>query len=201
MYFAALLARTEDGWEASDMELDDVESLSDLIDLARSASVDDDTVVALIEQEDTWFGVVRVDGEEDPRYYVSNASAASRSSYGSMLTDELLGKDDEDDELDELDLDGTEDGEDEVVASYPDGGSADRDGGDHEYADDTDDTDADDSHDVRAGSEPAPAGPLGDPRLLDDLGVSHKQLMTLDGDALSEIADSLGATEVLEAVR
>lgn len=193
MYFAALLARTEDGWEASDMELDDVESLSDLIDLARAASVDDDTVVALIEQEDTWFGVVRVDGEEDPRYYVSNASAASRSSYGSMLTDELLGKDDEDDELDELDLDGTEDGEDEVVAAYPDGGPADRDG--------EDDTDADDDHDVRAGAEPAPAGPLGDPRLLDDLGVSHKQLMTLDGDALSEIADSLGATEVLEAVR
>ncbi|MCJ0875502.1 hypothetical protein [Streptomyces sp. AP-93] len=200
MYFAALLARTEDGWEASDMELDDVESLSDLIDLARSASVDDDTVVALIEQEDTWFGVVRVDGEEDPRYYVSNASAASRSSYGSMLTDELLGKDEEDDELDDLDLDGTEDGEDEVVASYPDGRPADRDEGD-EYADDTDDADADDSHDVRAGAEPAPAGPLGDPRLLDDLGVSHKQLMTLDGDALSEIADSLGATEVLEAVR
>ncbi|WP_407838331.1 hypothetical protein ACE1OC_21310 [Streptomyces sp. DSM 116496] len=192
MYFAALLARTEDGWEASDMELDDVESLSDLIDLARSASVDDDTVVALIEQEDTWFGVVRVDGEEDPRYYVSNASAASRSSYGSMLTDELLGKDEEDDELDELDLDGTEDGEDEVIASYPDGASADR---------DEEDDDADDSHDVRAGSEPAPAGPLGDPRLLDDLGVSHKQLMTLDGDALSEIAESLGATEVLEAVR
>ncbi|MBT2451118.1 hypothetical protein J7F03_29405 [Streptomyces sp. ISL-43] len=186
MYFAALLARTEDGWEASDLELDDVESLSDLIDLARSAAVDDDTVVALIEQEDTWFGVVRVDGEEDPRYFVSSASAASRSSYGSMLTDELLGKDDEDDELDELDLDGTEDGEEEVVASYADNES--------EEEDDTDD-------DVRAGAEPVPSGPLGDPRLLDDLGVSHKQLMTLDGDALSEIADSLGATEVLEGVR
>lgn len=189
MYFAALLARTEDGWEASDLELDDVESLNDLIDLARSAAVDDDTVVALIEQEDTWFGVVRVDGEEDPRFYLSNASAASRSSYGSMLTDELLGKDEEDDELDELDLDGTEDGEDEVVASYSD--------------DDTEEDDEEDDSDdeVRAGAEPVPSGPLGDPRLLDDLGVSHKQLMTLDGDALSEIAESLGATEVLEAVR
>lgn len=186
MYFAALLARTEDGWEASDMELDDVESLSDLIDLARSAAVDDDTVVALIEQEDAWFGVVRVDGEEDPRYYVSNAAAASRSSYGSMLTDELLGKDDEDDELDELDLDGTEDGEDDDTVPYA-------------RHDTEEDDDADDE--VRAGAEPVPSGPLGDPRLLDDLGVSNKQLMTLDGDALSEIADSLGATEVLEAVR
>ncbi|MET9957873.1 hypothetical protein ABZ128_02090 [Streptomyces sp. NPDC006326] len=182
MYFAALLARTEDGWEASDMELDDVESLSDLIDLARAAAVDDDTVVALIEQEDAWFGVVRVDGEEDPRYFVSNAAAASRSSYGSMLTDELLGSDEEDDELDELDLDGTEDGDEDTISAF----TGLEDGEDEE---------------VGPGAEPVPAGPLGDPRLLDDLGVSHKQLMTLDGDALSEIAESLGATEVLEAVR
>ncbi|MFF1558130.1 hypothetical protein [Streptomyces sp. NPDC058279] len=182
MYFAALLARTEDGWEASDMELDDVESLSDLIDLARSAAVDDDTVVALIEQEDAWFGVIRVDGEEDPRYFVSNASAADRSSYGSMLTKELLGNEEEDDELDELDLDGTEDGEEDAIAAFT-----------------TEEDDADEG--VHGGAEPVPAGPLGDPRLLDDLGVSHKQLMTLDGDALSEIAESLGATEVLEAVR
>ncbi|MFD3544420.1 hypothetical protein ACFWUW_02180 [Streptomyces sp. NPDC058655] len=179
MYFAALLARTEDGWEASDMELDDVESLSDLIDLARSAAVDDDTVVALIEQEDAWFGVVRVDGEEDPRYYVSNAAAAARSSYGSMLTKELLGSDEEEDELDELDLDGTEDGEEEPIAAFVD---------DEEEA-------------GGSGAEPVTAGPLGDPRLLDDLGVTNKQLMTLQGDALSEIAESLGATEVLEAVR
>ncbi|WP_030707934.1 hypothetical protein [Streptomyces sp. NRRL F-2580] len=182
MYFAALLARTEDGWEASDMELDNVESLSDLIDLARSAAVDDDTVVALIEQEDAWFGVVRVDGEEDPRYFVSNASVAARSSYGSMLTKELLGSEEEDDELDELDLDGTEDGEEDAVAAYTDEDAAEAGVG-------------------GTGAEPVPAGPLGDPLLLDDLGVTNKQLMTLDGDALSEIAESLGATEVLEAVR
>ncbi|MGW7327903.1 tRNA adenosine deaminase-associated protein [Streptomyces sp. NPDC054840] len=182
MYFAALLARTEDGWEASDMELDDVESLSDLIDLARSAAVDDDTVVALIEQEDAWFGVVRVDGEEDPRYFVSNASAAARSSYGSMLTKELLGSDEEDDELDDLDLDGTEDGEEDPVAAFTN-------------------EDAEEDEVGGTGAEPVPAGPLGDPGLLDDLGVTNKQLMNLDGDALSEIVDSLGATEVLEAVR
>ena len=111
MYFAALLARTAEGWEASDTELDDVETLTDLIDLARGAAKDDDTVLAFIEHEDAWFGVVRVDGEEDPHIYVSDAAAAARTSYGSMLTDELLGRD-PDDDLDSLvDLDGTEDGE------------------------------------------------------------------------------------------
>src|SRR6478609_2118538 len=116
VYFAALLARTEDGWEASDTELDDVETLSDLADLAREAAAEDDTVLVLIEQEDAWFGVVRVDGEEDPRIYVSDAAAAARSSYGEiLLTDELLGREPGDDgpDLDALDLDGTEDGEDE----------------------------------------------------------------------------------------
>ncbi|MFD6437294.1 hypothetical protein [Streptomyces venezuelae] len=187
MYFAALLARTEDGWEASDTELDDVETLSDLADLAREATADhdDDTVLVFIEQEDAWFGVVRVDGEEDPRIYVSDAAAAARSSYGEiLLTDEMLGRtpdDDGADDLDALDLDGTEDGE-------PEASDADA-SGDPESDDD-------------AGASGAPAGPLGDSEILADLGVPEKDLLGLEsGDALSEIADILGAAEVLETVR
>ncbi|MER5211304.1 hypothetical protein ABT063_12155 [Streptomyces sp. NPDC002838] len=177
MYFAALLARTEDGWEASDTELDDVETLSDLADLAREASPDEDTVLVLIEQEDAWFGVVRIDGEEDPRIYVSDAAAAARSSYGEiLLTDELLGREPGDDDatdLDSLDLDGTEDGEDEDDDDAEDGGSA----------------------------EAVPHGPVGDVEILDDLGVGEKELKSLSADALTEIAESLGASEVLETVR
>ncbi|WP_307128908.1 hypothetical protein [Streptomyces sp. B1I3] len=190
MYFAALLARTEDGWEASDTELDDVETLSDLTDLAREASVDEDTVLVYIEQEDAWFGVVRVDGEEDPRIYVSDASAAARSSYGEiLLTDELLGRepgaDDEIAALEELvDLDGTEDGDPDVT----------KDGADPA---DAAVPDLDPDHDPDA----VPAGPLGDLGLLADLGLSEKDLLTLRTDALMEIADALGASDVLETVR
>ncbi|MET9493871.1 hypothetical protein [Streptomyces sp. NPDC006552] len=185
MYFAALLARTEDGWEASDTELDDVETLSDLSDLAREASAEagaeDDTVLVFIEQEDAWFGVVRVDGEEDPRIYVSDAAAAARSSYGEiLLTDELLGKepDDLDVDLDALDLDGTEDGDTRTADDEEDEGSE------------------------GPGAEIVPPGPIGDTGILADLGVPEKELLALDGvDALSEIADALGASEVLETVR
>jgi putative tRNA adenosine deaminase-associated protein len=178
VYFAALLARTEDGWEASDTELDDVETLSDLADLAREASPDEDTVLVLIEQEDSWFGVVRIDGEEDPRIYVSDAAAAARSSYGEiLLTDELLGRDPDDDDLDALDLDGTEDGEDDDADEGSDGATS---GG---------------------SAEAVPHGPVGDPAILDDLGVSEKELKALSDDALSEIADALGASAVLETVR
>ncbi|MCT4357236.1 hypothetical protein M5362_29455 [Streptomyces sp. Je 1-79] len=176
MYFAALLARTEDGWEASDTELDDVETLSDLIDLAREASVDDDTVIVFIEQEDAWFGVLRVEGEDDPRIYVSDGAAAARSSYGEILTKEILGDDlDDADTLEDLNLDGTEDGE-------PLG----RD---------------DDEDEAGASAESVPAAPVGDRLLLADLGMSESQLQELDSDALAEIADALGAAEVLETVR
>ena len=175
MYFAALLARTEDGWEASDTELDDVETLSDLADLAREASTEDDTVLILIEQEETWFGVVRIDGEDDPRIYVSDAAAAARSSYGEiLLTDELLGREpgDDDADLDSLDLDGTEDGEDE-----------------------------EDGDEDTPSAESVPHSPVGDAEILDDLGVSAKELRALDEDALNTIAEALGASEVLETVR
>ncbi|MFI6336265.1 hypothetical protein [Streptomyces sp. NPDC050535] len=183
MYFAALLARTEDGWEASDTELDDVETLSDLTDLAREASEEADTVLVLIEQEDAWFGVLRLDGEEDPRIYVSDAAAAARSSYGEiLLTDELLGREPGDDDvvdLDSLDLDGTEDGE----------------------PDDADDSDEEDEETVVSG-DAVSHSPVGDRGILADLGVSEKELLALDeGDALSTIADALGAAEVLETVR
>src|SRR5690606_30003197 len=72
VYFAALLARTEDGWEASDTELDDVETLSDLADLAREASPDEATVLVLIQHEDGPLGAVRVAAEQDPRIHASD---------------------------------------------------------------------------------------------------------------------------------
>ena len=178
MYFAALLARTEDGWEASDTELDEVETLADLADLAREASHDDEPVLVCIEREGAWFGVVRVDGEDDPRVFVSDAAAASRSSYGEiLLTDELLGREPDDpDDLDLLvDLDGTEEGEPEPAED-----------------DDVDDT----------GTDAIPAGPVGDSGLLADFGLDEKVLLSLTSqDALGEIADALGCTDMLEAVR
>lgn len=47
-----------------------------------------------------------------------------------------------------------------------------------------------------------PVGPIGDRLILADLGVSERELLALDpNDALSEIAEVLGAAEVLETVR
>lgn len=178
VYFTALLARTEHGWEASDTELDDVESLDELAELAREAATDDEPVLVCIEQEDAWFGIVRVDGEDDPRVFVSDAARAMRSAYGEiLLTDELLGREPEDPyALEQLvDLDGTEDGSD----SGQDAGSEDGPDG-----------------------QDAPPGPVGDPGLMSDFGIAARVVLDLPPEnALGEIADALGCAEVLEAVR
>jgi putative tRNA adenosine deaminase-associated protein len=186
-YFAALLARTEDGWDVSETDLDDVETLADLADLAREAAEDEETVLVFIEQEDAWFAVVRVDGEDDPRVFVSDAAAASRSSYGELvLTDELLGREGEDD-LGDLD---------HLVAEL-----------DEEDAEDSAEADDDEDGSDGPDGQGIPAGPLGDAGLLIEFGFGAKELMDLaaegsvPGDALSEIAEALGCGEVLEAVR
>ncbi|MFE7561142.1 tRNA adenosine deaminase-associated protein [Kitasatospora sp. NPDC057500] len=180
-YFAAVLARTEDGWDVSETELDDVETLADLADLAREATQDDDSVLVFIEQEDAWFAIVRVDGEEDPRIFVSDGAAAARSSYGSVLTDELV---DQAGESEFGDLDN-------LVAELEDGAEA-------------EEQDDDEDGEGRGG---VPVGPLGDAHLLTEFGLAADALIALSGegavpgDALEEIAEALGCGEVLEAVR
>ncbi|MGW2249298.1 tRNA adenosine deaminase-associated protein [Kitasatospora sp. NPDC001660] len=182
-YFAAVLARSEDGWDVSETELDDVETLADLADLARDAAQDDDSVLIFIEQEDAWFAIVRVDGEEDPRIFVSDGAAAARSSYGSVLTDELV---DQAGESEFGDLD-------HLVVELEDS----------EEAEDLDDEAADDT----APHGGVPVGPLGDSHLLTEFGLPSDELLALSGegavpgDALEEIAEALGCGEVLEAVR
>lgn len=180
VYFTALLARTEYGWEASDTELDDVESLDELAELAREAATDDEPVLVCIEQEGAWFGIVRVDGEDDPRVFVSDAARAMRSAYGEiLLSDELLGREPEDPyALEQLvDLDGTEDGSEDGPSAA------------------SDETEAD-------NPERAPAGPIGESGLMADFGIDGPTVLSLAPEnALGEIADALGCAEVLEAVR
>jgi putative tRNA adenosine deaminase-associated protein len=84
-YFAALLARTDDGWEPSDIDLDQVDDLESLADLMRDTAVDEQPVLLFLEQEDLWFAVVRVDGDEDPRVFVSDRTAVAHSAYAEML--------------------------------------------------------------------------------------------------------------------
>ncbi|MFN0281523.1 MAG: tRNA adenosine deaminase-associated protein [Kineosporiaceae bacterium] len=84
-YFTAVLARSGRIWRARDVEVDDAPTLDDLADSLRAVAVGDEPVLAVVEHEDEWFAIVRVDGEELPRLFVSDLAAASGSHYGALL--------------------------------------------------------------------------------------------------------------------
>lgn len=197
-YFAALLARYADEWQARDVDLDEVDDGMGLVEFIREAAEDEepDTAVLLLEQEDVWFAVVRLDVDEDPRVFAADLAAVRRSGYADLLTADSLAP---------LGPDGTPL---EPVAHAAD---ADEDEDDAEA-----DVDADDVEDlldeVAVDEEEytgpsTPSGPAGDANLLADFGLSAKDLIGLCGgrlvpaDALAEIAGVLGAAEELEAVR
>ena len=84
-YFTAVLLRDGDKWFSRDVDLDDVADLGDLADRLRLIEAGDEPVLVMIEREDAWWAVVRVDGEEDPRVFVSDVTATETSTYGRFL--------------------------------------------------------------------------------------------------------------------
>lgn len=122
-YFAVVLTRREDGWDTNDIELDEVESLTDLADAMRDIAEEADSdgpALLLLEQEDLWFALVRVDSDDDPRVFISDRSAIEHSAYAEMLLEAALG--DHDADLDDLDdEDSDEDDEDDREVEEDDG--------------------------------------------------------------------------------
>jgi putative tRNA adenosine deaminase-associated protein len=121
-YFTAVIARAAASWRARDVEVDDAASLEDLTDSLRGVAVGDQPVLAVIEHEDEWFALVRVDGDDEPRLFVSDLYAASHSHYGPLLAPaadvdsaEEIPPDDEDDDGDE---EGDGEDEDPKVAAW-----------------------------------------------------------------------------------
>ena len=84
-YFTAVLARTGRAWTVHDLDLDSEGDLKELASDLRDLNDSDEPVLLLLEREDAWWAVVRVDGEEDPRVFVSDIAGAAASSYAALL--------------------------------------------------------------------------------------------------------------------
>ena len=99
-YFAAVLTRSASRWRADEAALDDCESLSDLGDLLRDSS--GDLRLLLIEQDDEYAAIVRVDSDDDdPRAFLSDGHAADAYPLAALVAEDLaeIGEDElEDDE-------------------------------------------------------------------------------------------------------
>lgn len=102
-YFTAALARAGTRWLARDVDVDPDDNLVDLAERLRAVAYDDQPVLLIIEHEDEWFAVVRIDGDDDPRVFLSDVPAVARSAYA-----ELLGADEAEPEPRDTDDEGHE---------------------------------------------------------------------------------------------
>lgn len=84
-YFTAVLAREGRAWTVHDLDVDSEADLAELTADLRAVTGTDEPVLLLVEREDAWWAVVRVDGEEDPRVFVSDVVGAAASPYAELL--------------------------------------------------------------------------------------------------------------------
>jgi putative tRNA adenosine deaminase-associated protein len=100
-YFAVVLARNGGKWRASEVSLDDCESLTDLGDVARDHA--GDIRLLVIEQDDEYAALIRVDDEDDvPRAFLSDGHAADFYPMAAVIAEELteIGEDELSDDED-----------------------------------------------------------------------------------------------------
>jgi putative tRNA adenosine deaminase-associated protein len=103
-YFAAALARTSDGWTGQELDLGEFADIEALADELRDLAGDDGGVsLLLLEEDDEYVAVVRVDGGSgsltEPRVFLSDQRAVLASEVAAMLwedTEELEDEDDDD---------------------------------------------------------------------------------------------------------
>jgi putative tRNA adenosine deaminase-associated protein len=90
-YFSVAFARTDAGWVGTETDLTEVAGVDDITDIMRETAVETagDTVLLLLEQEDEWFAVVRLDDGEDPRVFLSDPRASLTSDLAHMLHDQI----------------------------------------------------------------------------------------------------------------
>jgi putative tRNA adenosine deaminase-associated protein len=105
-YFAAALARTDDGWSGVELDLSEVEDLEALTDLLRDLTGEGPgPALMLLEEDDEHVAVVRVDGGvgslDEARVFLSDRRAVQGSEVAAMLWEQA--EPDEDEEEDDDD--------------------------------------------------------------------------------------------------
>jgi putative tRNA adenosine deaminase-associated protein len=109
-YFAAALARGDSGWSGQELDFDDVEDLDGVVEELRRVGDDDaKTLLLFVEEDDEWFGVIRIDDDADPRAFLSDVRAVETSEIGALLGEAATVTEDDDEDEDEDDEDDEED--------------------------------------------------------------------------------------------
>lgn len=119
-YFAAALSQTSTGWTGREVDMENVEDLDTLVETLRDLS-EGGTVLFFLEEDDEYLAIVRVDGDADPRTFISDDRVVGTSSLASLLMEDVAPP--EEAEADEDDEEGPRPdaevaGDAEIVASF-----------------------------------------------------------------------------------
>lgn len=116
---ALAVARSGKTWVGADVDLDELEDLDAVVDALRDR-FETDTVVLLVEEDDEWCGIVRLEGDEDVRVFVSDGRVVEIPGLAQRFFEDAvppmapLSLDDDDDDDEE------QDDEDDDDAGSPD---------------------------------------------------------------------------------
>ena len=100
-YFAAGLVRSAGGWTGEELELKGIEDVDGVAELVRDLLPDDDSLgLLMVEENDEYVAIMRVEGDDDPRVFLSDARSAQSSDIAAALYDGAppVVEDDEDDD-------------------------------------------------------------------------------------------------------
>lgn len=87
-YFTAVLARKGTEWTARVVDVDSISDgaeLADVVGRLQLAADASEPILVLVEREDTWWAVLRVDGDDDARVFVSDVEGVGNSPYAGLL--------------------------------------------------------------------------------------------------------------------
>ncbi|WP_249999995.1 tRNA adenosine deaminase-associated protein [Actinoplanes sp. M2I2] len=108
--FAAAVGRGKNGWTASEVDLNGLADIDEVVDAMRDVEPDADVTLLFVESDDQYLAILRLDEGEDLRVFGSDSAFADESRIGAMLLgeieapaleiDELTAAADDDDETD-----------------------------------------------------------------------------------------------------
>jgi putative tRNA adenosine deaminase-associated protein len=103
------MSRRGSDWSGDEVSLDGVEDLDGIVESLRQVAGDDaDVSLLLVEEDEEWFALVRLDEDVDPRVFLSDGRVTETSRLGALFGEAATVQeapvdvaDDEDDDVDE----------------------------------------------------------------------------------------------------
>lgn len=89
LYFAAVLSRSDGEWNGREIDMDAVEDLDSLVESMRDLA-EGGTALFFLEEDDEYLAIARVDGDLDPRTFLSDDRAVQTSPRAALVMEDIL---------------------------------------------------------------------------------------------------------------